>query len=314
MIVVSLRKLGAALITMMISSFVIFGAIRLVPGDPVLALTSGRRLTPDQIEALRRQYGFDRPFLSSYFDWLGGILHGDFSISLAYQSDIGHLILDRLPVTITLMLYSAVLAIVFGFGLGLLAAARGGVADHLSVYVSSAATATPPFLSAVVLLSVLSVRLGWFPALGAGDGFWDRLYHLTLPALALAFAAFGVLARLSRTTFLEQLRREHVEVARSRGVSSMAVLLRHVVRPSLSPVLTATTMLLASLYVGTTVVERAFGINGVGSLLVQSVGSRDMPVVQAIALLGVALFVVTSTAVELVLPLLDPRLRVEAAT
>lgn len=309
MLTMSVRKILAALLTLLVSSFLIFAALRLVPGDPVLALTAGRRLTPEQIEAVRGEYGLDQPFLSSYLSWLSGSLRLDFGDSLAFRVPVWDVIESRLGVSAMLIAYSATLAIGFGFSLSLLGAARGGAADQAVVYSSSVASATPAFVSAIVLVSVFAVRLGWFPALGAGEGFADRLHHLTLPAIALAFSSYGILARLSRSNFLEQLNLEHVEVARSRGVSSRAVLRRHVVRNSLGPLLTLVALLLSTLFVGTAVVETAFGIDGVGSLLVESVGRRDLPVVQAIALCSVTLFVVSSTLVDLILPKIDPRLR-----
>ena len=192
-------------------------------------------------------------------------------------------------------------------------AVRGGGVARLATAVTSGAVATPPFVAAVVLLSVFAVGLGWFPVTGAGDWFLDRLWHMTLPALAMALVAFGVLARVAQATFVEQLRREHVEVARSRGVRTAAIFRRHVFRNSLGPVLTLVGLLVASLFVGTAVVETAFGINGIGSFLVTSVNAQDFPVVQAISLIGVTLFVVASTVVDLLLPVVEPGMRKERA-
>ncbi|KRF21816.1 hypothetical protein ASG95_20495 [Phycicoccus sp. Soil803] len=310
---IAAKKVGLGLLTLLVSSFIIFSAIRLVPGDPVLALTAGRRLTPGQIEALRGEYGLNEPFFTSYFHWLQGVIHLDFGESLNFKTPVNELIGARMTVSGLLIAYAAVISIVAGYGAALIAASRGGKTDKSLIILSSIATATPPFVSAVVLLSVFVVMLGWFPALGAGEGFGDRVYHLTLPAVALALSSFGVLARLSRTSFLEQLSREHVEVATSRGVPRMTVLRKHVVRNSLGPLLTLTAMLVSTLFVGTAVVETAFGIDGIGNLLVDSVGKRDMPVVQGIAFWSVFIFVVTSTLVEIAMPKIDPRLKNEVA-
>lgn len=307
-------RIAAAAVTLGVSAFLIFVALRLVPGDPVLAVTSGQRLTPDQIEALRVEYGLDQPVLPSFLSWIGGVLQFDFGNSLVYRTAVTDLIMSRLSVSVVLIVYAAILTIVLGLGLGLLAAARGGLVDQGTVIVTSIASATPAFVSAIVLLSVFAVRLGWFPALGAGDGPADRLYHLTLPAIALSFAAFGVMARLARSAFLDEKGREHVEVAESRGVPRRTVMRKHVVRNSLAPILTVIALLFASLFIGTAVVETAFGIDGIGSLLVQSVARRDLPVVQGIALIAVTLFVVTSTAVDLLLPSIDPRLRARSTS
>lgn len=307
-------RIGGAVVTLFVASLVIYGALQLVPGDPVIALSGGRRLTPDQIETLREEFGLDQSFVGGYIHWLAGTLHFDFGNSLQYGSSVKSLLSSRFGVSAVLIAYSATLTIVIGLAVALASAARGGAVDRIGLYVSSVASAMPPFVSAVVLLSVFSVKLGWFPAVGGGEGLVDRLYHLTLPAVALAIGSFGVLARIGRAAFLEELTREHVEVARSRGVKESEVLRRHVLRNALGPLATLIALLLSSLFVGTAVAETAFGLNGVGSLLVQSVERRDLPVVQAIALLAVALFVVTSTAVDLLMPLIDPRVKTRKVT
>nr|BFE78362.1 hypothetical protein GCM10020093_009630 [Planobispora longispora] len=198
----------------------------------------------------------------------------------------------------------------FGFAVALASAVKGGLVNRVAGIVAAVTTATPTFVSAIGLLALFSVGLGWFPATGAGTGLADRLWHLTLPAVAMAIVAFGVLARVGNAAFAEELRREHVEVARSRGVSTAAVIRRHVVRNALAPILTIIGLLFASLFVGTAVVETAFGLDGVGSLLVSSVSRRDFPVVQGIALIAVLLFVVVNTLVDLAMPFIDPRVTV----
>ncbi|MFC9977876.1 ABC transporter permease [Spirillospora sp. NPDC127200] len=302
------RVVGATL-TVLFASVAIYGALRLVPGDPVLALSAGRRLTPDQIEALRHEHGLDRGLVAGYLGWFGDVLRLDLGTSMNYQTSVTSLLTSRLGVSGLLILYSAVLAIVFGSAAALLSAVKGGLVDRLAGVAAAVATATPPFVAAIVLLSVFAVGLGWFPATGAGSGLADRLWHLTLPAVAMAIAAFGVLARVGHAAFSDELGREHVETARSRGVSGAAVIRRHVVRNALAPLLTIMAVLVASLFVGTAVVETAFGLDGVGALLVSSVSRRDFPVVQGIALFAVALFVVLNTLVDLAMPLIDPRVK-----
>lgn len=307
------KRLLGGLLTMVIASVVIFGSLRLVPGDPAAVLAAGRRLSPEQLDALRVRYDLDAPFLSAYGRWVGNLVRGDFGTSTTYQDGVGSLLAGRLGVSAALIAYSALLTVVLGLALALFGAVRGGASARVSTLVTSAAVATPPFVAAVVLLSVFAVQLGWFPVTGAGDGFLDRIWHLTLPALAMALVVFGVLARVAQASFTEQLGREHVEVARSRGVRSAVIVRRHVVRNSLGPVLTLVGLLVASLFVGTAVVETAFSINGVGSFLVTSVTRQDFPVVQAISMIAVALFVVTSIVVDLLMPLVDPGVQRERA-
>ncbi|MFI0350236.1 ABC transporter permease [Actinomadura sp. 9N407] len=303
-------RAAGALLTVLLASIVIYGALRLVPGDPVLAVTAGRRLDPEQIEALRHAYGLDRTFVGGYLAWIGDALRLDLGTSLNYQTGVTSLIGNRLGVSGPLILYSAFLTIVAGTAVALISAVKGGRADRIAAVSAALTTATPPFVAAIVLMSVFAVGLGWFPTTGAGTGLADRLWHLTLPAIAMALAAYGVLARVGNAAFADELRREHVEVARSRGVGGAAVIRRHVVRNALGPMLTLIGLLGASLFVGTAVVETAFGLDGVGSLLVRSVSRRDFPVVQGIALIAVVLFVTVNTLVDLALPFIDPRVTI----
>ncbi|MFG2948384.1 ABC transporter permease [Streptomyces adustus] len=302
------RRVLGALLTLVVASVIIYSTLRLVPGDPVLALSGGRRLNAAQIEALRHSYGLDQGFAQGYLVWITDALHLDLGRSLVYQTSVTSLLTSRLGVSGLLIVYSALLATVFGLGVGLLSAVKGGLVNRAASILASVSTATPTFLAAIGLLTVFSVNLGWFPATGAGTGFGDRIWHLTLPAFAMAIAVFGVLARLSTVAFTEELGREHVEVARSRGIGGGAVIARHVVRNALPPLLTVIGLLVATLFVGTAVVESAFGLDGVGSLLVRAVSRRDFPVVQGIALIAVALFVVVNTLVDLVTPFVDPRI------
>ncbi|MCD0449746.1 ABC transporter permease [Actinocorallia sp. API 0066] len=300
------RVLGAAA-TVLVASAAVYGSLRLMPGDPVLAVSGASRLSPDQIEALRQRYGLDQGVVTGYLDWLGHALRLDLGTSLSFQTEVGTLVSARLGVSGLLIAYAAILALVLGLGTALVSAVRGGLADRIATAAAAVATATPSFVAAIILLAVFAVGLGWFPATGAGSGFADRLWHLTLPAVAMAIAVFGVLARVGHAALRAELDREHVEAARGRGVGGAALIARHVVRNALAPLVTVIGVMVASLFVGTAVVETAFGLDGVGSLLITAVSRRDFPVVQGIALIAVLLFVVVNTVVDLVLPLLDPR-------
>jgi peptide/nickel transport system permease protein len=165
----------------------------------------------------------------------------------------------------------------------------------------------PSFVAAILLISVFSVRLGWFPTYGSGDGLVDSVYHLTLPAVALSLTFVALLGRVTRSSMLDELGREHVEVAVSRGIPYRTVVRRHVLRNALGPISTISGLLVAGLLVSSAVVESAFGLNGIGSLLVQAVSRLDFPVVQALVLVVVAVFVVINTAIDLLYPWIDPR-------
>ncbi|MER6501322.1 ABC transporter permease [Streptomyces sp. NPDC001455] len=302
------RLLGLVTV-LFVTSLVVFGTVHLAPGDPVSFLLHGRPATPETVVALRSQYHLDDPLPVQYAKWLGGVLHGDFGRSAQYHQDVASLIGSRLPGTALLVGYAALLVVVLGVTAGVLAALRPGIADRAVLLGTGVATATPSFVTAIALVSLFSVQLGWFPGPGGTpEGLGERLYHLTLPSFALALTFAGLLARVTRSAMLDELGRDHVEVARARGVAGRAVVRRHVLRNALGPVVTVGGTMLAGLLISTSIVETAFDVSGIGSLLVQSVTAKDFAVVQAITLLSVAAFVLVNLVVDLLVPLIDPRL------
>ncbi|MEU8247239.1 ABC transporter permease [Nonomuraea sp. NPDC048916] len=303
-----LRRLAGITATLLITSFLVFGSVHLAPGDPASFLLGGRSASPTAIAAIKEQYHLNDPFLIQYTKWIGGVVTGDFGKSALFRQDVGGLIAARLPTTLWLIGYAGLLILIGGVALGALAALRRGAVDRVVLIGTGVATATPSFVAAIGLISLFSVQLGWFPAFGNGSGLGDRIYHLTLPAAALALTFVGLLARVTRTSMLEELGREHVEVARSRGVPGSDVVRRHVLRNALVPITTVTGTIVAGLLVATSIVETAFGLSGVGQLLVSSVTVKDFPVVQAVSLLVVLAFVCANLIVDLVHPLIDPRL------
>ncbi|MFJ3583442.1 ABC transporter permease [Streptomyces sp. NPDC090127] len=302
------RLLGLVAVVF-VTSVVVFGAVHLAPGDPVSFLLHGRPATPEAVASLRAQYHLDDPLPVQYAKWLGGVVRGDFGRSAQFHQDVGSLIGSRLPGTGVLIGYAALLVALLGVSGGVLAALRPGAVDRAVLLGTGVATATPSFVSAIALVSLFSVQLGWFPGPGGTpEGFTDRVHHLTLPAFALAITFAGLLARVTRSAMLDEMGREHVEVARARGVAGRAVVRRHVLRNALGPIVTVGGTMLAGLLISTSIVETAFDVSGVGSLLVQSVTAKDFAVVQAITLLGVTAFVVVNLLVDLLVPLVDPRL------
>ncbi|MER6100548.1 ABC transporter permease [Streptomyces sp. NPDC001728] len=302
------RLLGLVAV-LFVTSLVVFGSVHLAPGDPVSFLLHGRPATPEAVEALRSQYHLDDSLPSQYLQWLGGVVRGDFGTSAQFHQDVAELIGSRLAGTALLVGYAAVLVAVLGVTAGILAALKPGPLDRVVLMGTGVATATPSFVTAIALVSVFSVQLGWFPGPGGTPtGLSERLYHLTLPAVALALTFAGLLARVTRSAMLDELGREHVEVSRARGVAGRTVIRRHVLRNALGPVVTVGGTMLAGLLISTSIVETAFDVPGLGSLLVQSVTAKDFAVVQAITLLSVAAFVLVNLVVDLLAPLIDPRL------
>ncbi|NUW35675.1 ABC transporter permease [Nonomuraea sp. SMC257] len=309
-----LRRLAGMAAILGAASFLVFGALQLAPGDPATFLLSGRSATPEALAAIRAQYRLDDPVPVQYLHWIGGVITGDFGRSVQFRTDVGGLIAARVPVTLTLIGMAFVLTMVLGLAFGVWSATRPGVVDKAVLVGSSVAVATPSFVLGFVLIVVFSVNLGWFPSIGAGDGLADRLHHLTLPAVALALTFAGVLARVSRTAMIEQLGQEYVVVARGRGVPEPTIVRRHVLRGAMTVTLTYGGLLVPGLLVSTVLVETTFGVNGLGQLLQYSVTVKDFPVVQALTLLTVAVFVLANLVVDLLAPLADARVRLGART
>ncbi|QKW09847.1 ABC transporter permease [Streptomyces sp. NA04227] len=301
------RRLAEMLATLLGASFVIFGAMYLAPGSPASFLLSGKSSSPAALEAVREQYRLDEPFATRYLHWLSGVAQGDFGRSLTYRTDVSRLLADRLPSTLLLVGMALTLVLVAGLALGRLAAVRGGTVDATVLVTTTLAAGTPSFVAAVMLQGLFAVRLGWFPAGGTGEGLVDMLWHLTLPAVALALYLIGMLARVTRSAMLDVLGQEHVTVALSRGVPRGKAVGRHVFRNALGTVLTTVGLIVATLLVCTVLVESAFGVGGIGQLLELSITTRDFPTVQAISLTMVALFMAVNLLVDLIHPLIDPR-------
>ncbi len=302
-----LRRLGVLLGTLLVSSFLIYGALYLAPGNPVAVLFGGRSPTPETLKIVEARYHLDQPFLVRYWLWLKGALTGDFGISINKQQEVRDLIIQRSPTTLALVAYAALIILVVGIGLGVLAGLRPGWVDTTVLVVTTVAAAMPAFVAAIILLLVFAVQLGWLPAVGTGSGFLDGIRHLTLPALALGITSMSLVARVTRASVRDELAREHVQTAVSRGIPFPLVIRRHVLRNAAIPITTIAGLTIASLIALAAVVERAFGLNGLGAYLVEAAASKDFAVVQGISLVLVAAFVVVNTVVDLLYAVLDPR-------
>lgn len=302
------RRLAMLVATLLVSSFVIFSALYLAPGNPIAVLSGGRSLPPESVKVLEDRYHLNDPFLTQYWIWLTNALHGDLGISILLRTNVSDLIIQRAGTTAGLVLYSAIIIVILGVGLGLLGGLKPGWIDTSVIVASAISAALPSFVAAIVLTLVFSVSLGWFPSLGTGTGFVDTVYHLTLPAVALALSSLAIVARVTRASVREEFGREHVQTAISRGIPYAQLVRRHVLRNAAIPITTVSGITIASLIAGAAVVERAFGLNGLGAYLVLAAGNKDFAVVQGISLVLVATFVVVNLVVDVLYAVLDPRI------
>lgn len=305
----TLKRLAGLLVTLFAASFAIYSSIYVSPGSPESIMFGSRTPTPETLAAVRQHLGLDQPFLTRYGRWLGDVLRGDLGTSIVSQQRVTSLLAHPLAVTTVLVAYAAVLIVVVGVGLGLLSALRPGPVDAAINVGVSVATAVPAFVASGVTVSVFAVGLGWFPAYGLADGAGGWLHSLTLPAVSLAIIASGLLARVTRAGAREQVAADHVQTAVARGLSRPRLIRRHVLRNITGPVISTTGLQIAGLLAGAVIVEQAFGLGGIGQVLLNAVQQKDFAVVQATCLLLVAAFVLINFAADLLIAGLDPRLR-----
>ena len=307
-------RLVGLVVTLVLASFLIYSSLYLTPGDPISTLSGGRTLPPEAVQALSDQHHLDDPFFIRYLAWLGDVIRGDLGESLVFNTTVTDLLAARIGTTVMLVAMASVLIFGIGITLGLVASVRGGLLDKGLLVTTVIGQAIPSFVAAIALIWLFAVRLGWFPAIGSGEGFVDRLHHLTLPAIALTLAYLAYVSRVVRAATREELGREHVDTARARGLSPSQIVRRHVVRNAMIPIVTVSGLTIAGLLAATVVVERAFNLDGLGSLLVEAVVRQDVAVVQAVSLILVTAFVVTNTLVDLLSKVLDPRVDLETGT
>ncbi|WP_432180714.1 ABC transporter permease [Streptomyces sp. NBC_00063] len=302
------RRLVALAATLVAASVVIYGALSLAPGDPATMLAGGSPPNPQVLAEIHKEYHLDDPFWSQYWHWISNAATGDFGQSIVFRGSVSQLLAPRITNTLLLISYCGLVIIVVGIGLGMLAALRGRRTDTGITMATTVLMGTPTFVVAVILSWGFAAKLGWFPVFGGGTGFLDRVWHLTLPALALSGSYLAFLSRTTRSAIVAEKFSEHVDTARSRGLPSRHIVRRHVMRNASGPILNVSGAVVAGLLASTAVIERAFGVNGLGSLLVDSALRKDMAVVMAISLLVVALFVVIMTIVDAVNAAIDPRI------
>ncbi len=304
-----LRRLLGLLVTLLVTSFVVYASMSLAPGGAESVLYGGRTPTPEIRAAVRAEYHLDDPMLVRYGRWLLDAVHGDLGTSVVGHQHVSDRVGAAVGTTVWLVLLAAVLALVVGIGLGLVAALRRGLVDRLVTLVSAVSVGIPPFVAAAVGIDLLALRLGWFPAFGQEPGFAGHLRSVTLPAISLAIVAAALITRVTRAAVRTELDRDYVLTAQARAVPRRHLVWHHVLRNAAAPILATSGLQVAALLVGTVIVENAFGLPGLGSLLLSSVSQQDFPTVQAVTLLMVSAFVGINLMVDMLQAAIDPRVR-----
>jgi peptide/nickel transport system permease protein len=293
-------------------TILVFFLIHLVPGDPAVTIL-GTQATPARVALLRHEWGLDRPLPTQYLKFMDRLLHGDLGLSLFYGVDAGHLVLERLPVTLWLISLGAFFSVLIAVPLSIIAAThRDRAADHAVRVVPLVGLGFPAFWLGIMLLLVFGLHLGrLFPVGGYGEGFFGHLHSMLLPALTVALGISPILIRSLRAGLLEVLESDYVTTARSKGLSERRVLVRHALRNAAVSTVSVLGVNIGFLVGGTLVIEQVYALPGVGQLMINSIFQRDFPVVQAVTLVFSILVVLVYLLTDVAHALLDPRVRFE---
>jgi peptide/nickel transport system permease protein len=303
------RRLLLLIPTALGVTIITFFMVHLIPGDPARTIL-GIHATPRAVAILHREWGLDRPLLDQYWLFMDRLVHGNLGESLYYGSSVGSLIISRLPVTLWLIIYAAVIAVVISVPLATIAASRkDAVRDHVVRVVPLLGLGMPAFWLGLILQTEFSVRYHFFPVTGYGAGFFGHLHAMFLPSLTVAVALCPVVIRALRASMLNVLGAEYVTTARAKGVPTGRLLVRHVLRNAIIPAVTVLGINVGFLIGGTLIVEQVFSLGGIGQLMIGSIFERDFPVVQGVALVFGIMVVLVNLLTDVAYASLDPRVR-----
>ena len=304
------RRLLQAVPVLLLATFLVFGLLKLVPGDIAMAL-AGDNASEARLAEIRAIYGLDRPFLVQYGQWLWHALQGDLSRSLISSEPVITSIARCLPHTALIVALALALAVLIGVPMGLLAAAfHGSRVDGLIMTVASLGVAVPNFWLAMVLIAVFSLQLGWLPATGAvaiGEHPLNAIRHALLPAMALACGGIAEVARQLRSSLVDLMSSQQVRTLHAKGLAPAAILWRHGLRNVGINLLTVITLLANRLLAATVVVEAVFAVPGMGGLIVNGALTRDFPVVQGVVFVMVLIVIAINLGADLLYGVIDPR-------
>ena len=308
------KKFLIMLVTLLAVSFLVFLALSIIPGDAATNML-GTQATQESIEALREEMGLNDPFFVQYFRWLFGCLKGDFGTSYSYHMSVSSLIMDKLPITITLTLFSFIIIFVVSIPLGVFIAKHsGGVIDRVLTVLNQIIMSIPAFFSGIIITLVFGLILGLFTPGGFVSYKTDVagfLGYLIFPSVAIAIPKISMTVKLLKESILEEYKKEYVRTAYSRGNSTTQVLYKHVLKNAIIPVITFLGMTLADIVAGSIVIEQVFGIPGIGRILLTSISNRDFPVVQAIIIILAVIILVINFIVDIIYHKVDPRIDTE---
>lgn len=310
-----IRRIAVMIPMLLLVSFFVFCLISLIPGDAAQHIAGGIDASPEAIEAVREELNLDDPFLTQYFDWLGGVLTGDLGNSLTTGESISTELGERIPVTLGLALAVYAIVIPSALIIGVLGGLRpGSILDRFLLFGSSFAIAIPSFFAAIVLVAVLSVSLGWLPVFGYVPFTEDPVEwakHMAIPAIALSLTSAAALSRQVRAGLADTMQSAFIRTAWAKGGSTRQVVAGHALKNSAIPAVTIIGLQLGNILGGSVIIEQIFVIPGMGQYILTAVTRQNVPVVQAVALIFVLMYMVSSLLVDVTYGYLNPKVRAE---
>jgi peptide/nickel transport system permease protein len=309
------RRLLIALPVTLLITLIMFVIINLAPGDPIDMFVGQQGLKPDEIERLRADLGLNEPVYVRYVKWLGQLFQGNLGYSYLDNQPVIHRLAERLGPTLSLMIFVILLSHAIALPIGVLSAIRQySWIDYLATGIAFFGVSFPNFFAGLVAIYIFSLSLGWLPTggletMGAGFSVADRLYHLLLPGMVLAFREMGVLVRYTRSSMLDVIRQDYVRTARAAGLSEWSVTFRHALRNALLPLITMLGLMIPRLFAGVVIIEQIFQWPGMGRLAIEAILSRDYPVLMGLTLSSAVAVLVGNLLADILYAMADPRIR-----
>jgi peptide/nickel transport system permease protein len=311
-----IRRLLQGVLILIIVTFMVFLVMRLLPGDPLMLFVGNLEtggFSNEQIESLRHEFGLDKPLLVQYFDWIGGVLHGDFGKSIFYREKVGALLAQRLPVTAYLGAIAFIIAGVLGIFFGVVCAwKRGKWPDTVFTLLANVGITIPSFWVGILLIYLLGLQLGWLPIYGYTSpfkDFWMSTRQAIMPVFCLSLFSIASLTRQTRSSMLEVIQQDYIRTAWAKGLRERVIVMKHAIKNALIPVITVLGMHVGFIFGGSVLVETVFNIPGIGRLMTEAVFGQDYQVIQACVLLIAAAVVFSNLLVDISYLWIDPRIK-----
>jgi peptide/nickel transport system permease protein len=310
------RRILLGIIVLLAVSVLIFGLMHLLPGDPLLLYLGSGQLSsysPEQTEILRVEFGLDKPLVTQYFSWLGGLFRGDLGQSIMYKRSVSAMVLDKFPITLELALVSLFVSSLFGITLGTICAIRRGKwVDTLVSVVANLGITVPGFWIGILLIYVFALKLHWLPTYGYTapfDDFGMHIKKLIMPVFCLSIWGIAALTRQTRSSMLEVIQQDYVRTAWAKGLRERVIVFRHIVKNGLIPVITTLGLQASFMFGGAVLVEVVFSIPGMGRMIIEGIGNADYQVVQGAVLIVALTVVLVNIVVDISYGWIDPRIR-----